>query len=61
MSKFCTLILAAFAVALPILVTGQVVLPGDCPKYSTQASFNPAQVNASFSNFSVTGGRRIWS
>ncbi len=59
MSKFCTLILAAFAVALPIFVTGQVVLPGDCPKYSTQASFNPAQVNASFSNFSLVDVFRV--
>ena len=48
MTKFCTLLLAALAVAtLPSLVTSQIVLPGDCPKYATQTQFNPAQVNIS--------------
>lgn len=45
MANLCAFIsLAAFlAVGIPSLVMGQVVLPGECPKYATQARFNPAQ------------------
>lgn len=53
MANLCAFIsLAAFlAVGIPSLVMGQVVLPGECPKYATQARFNPAQVKLNVQKF----------
>lgn len=36
-------------VGIPSFVLGQIVLPGECPKYLTQPKFNPAQVKLNFS------------
>lgn len=41
MASLYTLVLVF---GLPSLILGQIVLPGDCPKYATQSRFNPAQV-----------------
>ncbi|EFX76183.1 hypothetical protein DAPPUDRAFT_306286 [Daphnia pulex] len=37
------LLAAVLTVEIPSFVLGQIVIPGDCPKYPTQPSFNPAQ------------------
>jgi hypothetical protein len=38
------LLAVVLTVGIPSFVLGQIVLPGECPKYATQPSFNPAQV-----------------
>ena len=43
MEKLFTLLLVAWMANFPF-ISGQIVLPGDCPKYPTQLQFNPAQV-----------------